>query len=167
MCVRVCKCNFTPCIIQDGNASNWTCLWPTIWAAALPVAACQGSVLLSARRWRWLRMTGSPMPFHLQLISETRTPQLRQFRRGRRDYVPADLQLVHALCDRAVTRFEHRGKQFGLILLWRDFTLFKNVNIFLNVFNWVDGIITLHFLGKFPGNFSRQTRENAADKFCM
>lgn len=57
--------------------------------------------------WRWLRMTGSQMPFHLQLIFQRKCPGFRQMGTGRSNYAAADLQCVHAtaLCDGAVTRF--------------------------------------------------------------
>lgn len=57
--------------------------------------------------WRWLRMTGSQMPFHLQLICQRKCPGFRQMGTGRCNYAAADLQCVHAtaLCDGAVTRF--------------------------------------------------------------
>lgn len=77
-----------------------------ISAAALPMAACHGSVLI----WARMKVTEDdrqPNAFSPAADFWTQTPRFRQMGTGRGNYVAADLQLVHAtaLCDGAVTRF--------------------------------------------------------------
>lgn len=82
------------------------CLWLMIRNAALPVASCQGSALISAR----MKVTEDdrrPNAFSPAADFLTQTPRFRQMGTGRSNYVAADLQFVHAtaLRDGAVTRF--------------------------------------------------------------
>lgn len=82
------------------------CLWLMIRAAALPVASCHGSALITAG----MKVTEDdrqPNAFSPAADFLTQTPRFRQMGTGRSNYAAADLQLVHAtaLCDGAVTRF--------------------------------------------------------------
>lgn len=77
-----------------------------IRAAALPVASCQGSTLISGR----MKVTEDdrqPNAFSPAADFWMQTPWFRQMGMGHSNYIVADLQLVHAsaLSDGAVTRF--------------------------------------------------------------